>query len=475
MKKVFLSLLALCLTLQGSAQHEADNWYFGYNAAITFGSGVPVGLPAGPMIATEGCASLSDAAGNLLFYSDGVGVWNRDHLLMPNGIGLNGSQTCSQSAMFTPYPGQDSLFYVFTPPDFYADSFCYSIIDLTLNGGYGDVTVKNVALFSPSTEKVTAVPQANGAGIWVIGHSFDNADFYVYHLTTSGIDPLPVISTAGTPHTGVLDNKIGIMKASPCGDKIALTVLDQSFVELFDFDAAMGIVSNAVHLGDFTIGDPWGLYGLVFSPDGSKLYVTQEGDPGVLVQYDLLAGSPAAMIASADTIALLTGAGKFGDMQMAPDGKIYISRMNAGNFLSSINDPNALGVACTFVDTAFTLLSGSCTHGLPNFMSSIFRTPLNPCEDHTAVPGMDAGGIIVHLWPDPAIDAISIGLQSSSQELRLDLMNACGQFIRQEIIRPLPDRQLRELTLDVSGLAPGMYFLAIGDGRTGTTRRFVKR
>ena len=475
MKNVLLSTLALGLSLPGSAQHEADNWYFGYNIALTFSSGVPAELPLAPMQALEGCASLSDASGNLLFYSNGVGVWDRDHVLMPNGIGLNGSQTCSQSALFTPYPGQDSLFYIFTPPDFVTDSFCYSIVDLRLNGGYGDVTDKNVPLFAPSTEKVTAIPQANGGGIWVIGHSFPNADFYAYHLTTGGIDPVPVISTAGTPHDGINDNKIGLMKASPCGDKIAVTVVDDAFVEVFDFDDATGIVSNAVHLGDFAVGNPWGLYGLSFSPDGSRLYVTQEGNPGVLVQYDLLAGSPAAMVASADTIKVLPGAEKFSDLQMAPDGKIYVSRISPSNFLSSINDPNALGAACTFVDTAIVLTSGSCTHGLPNFMSSIFLTPSTPCEGPTAIGELIGDEIIVHLWPDPAVDAITIGIQASALELRMELMNACGQSIRREVMRSLPTGQQREITLDLTGLAPGMYLVAVSDAKARAVKKFVKR
>jgi hypothetical protein len=142
MKKILPPALALCISLPGSAQHEADNWYFGNNAAITFSSGTPVALPPSPMTTQEGSASLSDANGDLLFYSDGFMVWGRDHLMMPAGIGLMGSTTCSQSALFTPYPGQDSLFFLFTPPDFLnSGAFSYSMIDLTLNGGFGEHAV----------------------------------------------------------------------------------------------------------------------------------------------------------------------------------------------------------------------------------------------------------------------------------------------------------------------------------------------
>src|SRR5262245_28875854 len=115
----------------------------------------PTPLTDGQLGTLEGCASWSDANGNLLFYSDGINVWDRNHNIMPDGNGLNGSATCTQSALVVPYPGQDSLFYLFTPPDEFAlpGYFCYSLIDLTLNNGFGDVINKNTQLFSPSTEK----------------------------------------------------------------------------------------------------------------------------------------------------------------------------------------------------------------------------------------------------------------------------------------------------------------------------------
>ncbi|TXI67741.1 MAG: hypothetical protein E6Q46_02540 [Flavobacterium sp.] len=74
------------------AQGEANIWYFGNKAGISFNSGVPVPLLDGQMQADEGCATLSDANGNLLFYTNGITVWNRNHQIMPNGTGLMGHQ-----------------------------------------------------------------------------------------------------------------------------------------------------------------------------------------------------------------------------------------------------------------------------------------------------------------------------------------------------------------------------------------------
>ena len=75
------------------------NWYFGNRAGVNFSSGAPVALTNGQIVTTEGCATISDATGNLLFYTDGVSVWNRNHAVMANGAGLFGHASSTQSAI----------------------------------------------------------------------------------------------------------------------------------------------------------------------------------------------------------------------------------------------------------------------------------------------------------------------------------------------------------------------------------------
>lgn len=410
--KSFLLLFVVLISTYAFSQQETYNWYFGLNAGITFATNPPSYLPGSQMGANEGCASLSDSNGNLLFYSNGNVIWDRNHNIMPNGTGLNGSLTCTQSALFTPWPGNDSLYFLFTPPDQFntTGSFCYSIVDMTLNNSYGDITNKNTPLFSPSTEKVTAVLHANGTDIWVIGHSFNNADFYAYLITSAGINITPVISTAGTVHGGDDDNNLGTMKASPCGDKIAL-VVQTNFAELFDFDNATGIVSNPVFLGDYSPFNAWGLYAAEFSPGGTKLYLTQE-NPAMLVQYDLLAGSDSAIAASADTIVYLPTK-YFGSMQLGPDGKIYIARFlpaTPGDFLSCINQPENTGSACDFIDMSIVFNSSftGASHGLPNFMSGYFcSTPASPNANFTAVQNILCDSVCIYFTDSTSGDPTS--------------------------------------------------------------------
>ncbi|HKR06644.1 MAG TPA: T9SS type A sorting domain-containing protein [Bacteroidia bacterium] len=465
--KIISGFIFFIFSMASYAQHEADNWYFGQNAGITFSTVPPSDLPGSQLSTNEGSASLSDSAGNLLFYSDGFTIWDRNHNVMPNGSGLNGSSTCSQSALFVPCPGNDSLYYLFTPPDEFTlpGFFCYSVIDMTLNNGDGDVINKNTQLFSPSTEKVTAVRHANGSDIWVIGHSYNNADFYAYLVTSAGITPVPVVSTAGSVHAGVSANKEGIMKASPCGDKIALTVTNDAFVELFDFDNSAGIVSNAIHLGNFIPNATWPLYGVEFSPDGSRLYVTQE-QPALLVQYNLLAGSPSAIIASADTIKMYSGATMFAALQTGPDGKIYISRLSQ-SFLACINNPDSLGTACNFTDTVVTLSSG-VAHGLPGFMSSLF-CPLNTGFNNPA-----SNDLSVSIYPNPVQAEILISVSvSSSSVIEVNVINFLGQTTRTKSFNKLTPGS-HTLKMNVNGLPSGMYIVELNDGEQRKVMKLFK-
>ncbi len=98
------------------AQKEANNWYFGYNAGITFNTpdGSPVALLYGALHTDEGVATISDKDGNLLFYTDGITIWNRKHEQMQNGKDLMGSPTSTQSAVIIPMPCSNNLYYTFT-------------------------------------------------------------------------------------------------------------------------------------------------------------------------------------------------------------------------------------------------------------------------------------------------------------------------------------------------------------------------
>jgi gliding motility-associated-like protein len=345
---------------QTQAQGTANKWYFGSGAGLDFSSGTPVSV-TGAVNTYEGSASVSDATGNLLFYTDGVNIWNRNHQLMQNGTNLLGDFSTTQAALIIRKPSSSNTYFVFT-----ADNQCgpdglrYSEVDMSLNNGLGDVTAnKNIFLQDSTTERITAVKHCNGRDIWVIAHDFGSNQFRSYLVTSAGVNTTPVTSAAGSVYGASVLNasSVGYMKASPTGKKLAIANYGQDYFELFDFNSTTGTVSNAMQFNNFTDA-----YGVEFSSDGKKLYVTGVFLPNIY-QYDVFAGNQAAIAASATIVGQSNTPGT---LQIGPGGKIYIVQYMS-NMMDVINNPNATGMACGFAANAITLTASSGQIGLPNF------------------------------------------------------------------------------------------------------------
>ena len=331
------------------------------------------------IFAYEGTTSISDDNGSLLFYTRGDTVWNKNHLLMSNGSGLLGNRSATQSSIAIPEPGNDSIYFLFTngATDVgyctLQNGFCYSIIDMSLSGGLGGVTMKNVKLLDSCVEKVTAVKHANCNDYWVITHGLNSNTFYSYKINNIGISA-PVLTSLGSTLSAhaadVYQNAVGVIKASPNGKKIAIAYNKDGIVELFDFDNMTGMLSNPIQF--LGVGSP---YGISFSPDNSKLYIAA----GTLLQYDMLAGNAAAIIASKTPV----GSADY-SIQLGPDHQLYIANY-VSNYLSVMHFPNKKGAACNFEQDAVNLGSGECRLGLPNFMESYFQQPLTTDFSATTV------------------------------------------------------------------------------------------
>ncbi len=364
--RYFLTIIfyAAFFSVAFSQQPErATFWYFGENAGLDFSEGNPTAQTNGAMKAFEGCASISDKSGNLLFYTNGGtvpfpgGVWNRQHQLMPNGdlTGTGGCGSSFQSSLIVPHPKyHDRLFYMFTTDcieNNSAGGLRYSIIDLSLDGGLGDVVTKDVLLTTPVDESLTAIQHANGKDYWIVAHKQKTDSFYVYHLSQDGITGL--VKTKIGP---VTPDYAGALVASANGEKLAYAGL--TFTALFDFNRETGEVLNHVDLQQ-----PG--YSACFSPDCKLLYVA-DGVNRNLYQFDILNPSPAS---TKDQVGTTASTG-FGSMQLGPDGKIYVARFVSSTFLGVILNPNLKSDECQYLDDGIYLAGRLGKGGLPNFLAS---------------------------------------------------------------------------------------------------------
>lgn len=372
MSKFLLSVAFCFSTFLSFSQGEANWWYFGANAGLHFNPN-PTPVTGGQINTVEGVASISDAAGNLLFYTDGLTVYTKLHTVMANGTGLMGDPSSTQSAIIVQKPGSSTLYYIFTAALATSpNGFRYSVVDITLNAGLGGVTAqKNVAIYQPTTERICAIRHCNNTDIWIVSHFWGTNEFRAYLLTSAGLNMTVVSSNTGTSNSVNTGLSIGYLKASPLGNKLSMVMHfstgSTSIAELYDFDNTTGVVSNAVNLGSgYTYA-----YGTEFSPDGSLLYVNSTTSSRIY-QYNLLAGSNAQIVASQLQIGTSTSTW-MGAMQLGPDRKIYLSRYQS-NYLGVINSPNTLGIGCNYVDNGVSLGSMQNLLGLPNFYPSYINS-----------------------------------------------------------------------------------------------------
>ncbi len=367
-KLLLLLFYAISSTNYAYAQKQGNNWYFGETAGITFNTSPPSALTDGQLDTDEGCASISDAEGQLLFYTDGVSVWDKNHNLMPNGTGLAGDTSSTQSAIIVPNPEDSSQYYIFTVDNnIGSGGFRYSLVEMDRNGGNGAVlsSEKNRLLFAPATEKITAVQHKNGRDVWLIAHAWNSDAFYVYRIGTFGLSSFPFVQSVGTAHEGVNRNAHGYMKASPDGKKLAVGIGETGICEIFDFDNQSGRIGNVRRIDGYDY-----IYGLEFSPNSEKLFLSFRYETDIH-GFDITAGSSSAIEASRF---IITTQFPIGALQLGPDERIYASKRE--NSLGVIFNPNADPASINYLDQGIELQGRVATLGLPTFVQSFFQPVL---------------------------------------------------------------------------------------------------
>ena len=397
MKKTTILIIICFLSLEAASQSQAANWYFGFGGGIQFnqGNNTISSVSDGQLFTNEGCASISDDSGDLLFYTDGTSVWNKNHVIMSNGSGLFGDSSSTQSAIIVPKPDDANIYYIFTVDnnlDGNNFGLNYSEVDITLNGGLGEVTNKNVNLLDRCSEKITAVlKDCVTKSIWVLtfapedGFSGNYDTFYAYEVNNMGVEDLPIKS----PFSLNISDARGYLKLSPDGKKVAnANARDGMFI--YDFDELTGVVSNQEQL--IINGNNDIPYGVEFSPNSQLLYVHasngffDQSNPNSnnnpsnhtssLLQYDLSATNVQSSVRVIDNRQLYRGG-----LQLGPNGKIYralsATYQQGLPYLGVINNPNNIGASCDYRHNAISVSPNNSSQGLPPFIASFFNQQID--------------------------------------------------------------------------------------------------
>jgi gliding motility-associated-like protein len=388
-----LPILLICLLFFGAsfAQKEANVWHFGIGNSLDFNSGSPVQTSGSQMYTNEGCTSYCDENGNLLFYSNGGGrlpasgqdggkIWNKNNQVMYDMQGTEGGGwSAAQSSVVVPAPGEPNVYYLFTMEELEFDGdgvvpsepngrgLRYFKIDMSLNGGLGDVVEADVQVYDYSYEGICAIRHSNGTDYWILINQ-DTSGIGVYSVTQNGVQLAGVY-----PYPAVYSG-FGIIKSSPTQSGVGAPCCNKVMTPagLYDFNLSTGVLTLEGDLG--AASD----YNFEFSPNGLYLYASIF-DPNTfvsnLVQYNVFAPSQTGQtVESTAQVIVQNFNGLY--MQLASDGKIYFTEQSFGftTLLGTINCPN------TSDPTVFSGVLSFSNDGilsigfytLPNFPSWIF-------------------------------------------------------------------------------------------------------
>lgn len=464
LRTVIYILIFIVGVLPAYSQKQANVWYFG-SAGLDFNSGAPVALTNSAMLAIEGCATMCNSNGDLLFYTDGGtlstfgnigGIWNSNHQLMPNGLLIDtaGCSSATQGSIIIPDPGDIDQYYLFTV-DCIEDymglqpvnmGLRYTKIDMTLDSGLGDVIETGVEvikmtqtpqIISTGHESVTAITHSNGIDYWVIANKTDTICAVL--VTSSGIDTIICQMTS-----------IEMFAPSPNGSWLAVGSV------LYEFDNSSGLLSNPINLPSSNHA---------FSRNGNVLYSIIGTD---LVQFDLTASN----ILGSQT--LISSSVVFGNPILAPDGNIYF--ITWGDYLvGAINCPNTIGLNCDYSADTILYFGGMFSAGNPNFLQDYFYSNSPGCNPlSTKNSGSFYAENRLKIYPNPNNGSFILSFNNVySEAIDLSISDIKGQVVYKEmIVGPIGTY---ENTVSVESFRPGIYLLKIVSSSGLYTRKLVVR
>ncbi|CAN5662402.1 hypothetical protein BH11BAC1_BH11BAC1_05460 [soil metagenome] len=488
----YLLIVILLFPLVGAAQNRNSIWCFGDSAGIDFrnpGNPVPI---SSVLRSRSNCTSVADASGNLLFYvgddttglANGGRVYNRNHVQMPFGWGLF-TGNWNHEMIIVPMPGDPDKYYIFHTSITDILGIYYSIIDMSMDNGFGDVVQFNVGLTTESVlDGVAAVRHANGRDWWLvyainqIGTATHDNKFYKYLITPDGISAPEILNMGDLFLTNA-----GDLSFSNDGTKMLFSTIT-GLIEVFNFNRCTGAFSNA------TIVEPEfpstsTIMSTALSPDNNIVYASSNDIISRLYQYDLRANP---ISSSKDTIGEFSvGPFMAGMLRLGPDNKIYMSNISSNwvNYffpypdsvyntynmnLSVINAPDSIGAACNFQPYSF-YLGGKRTYlGLPNNPNyELGSIQGSVCDSLISVQEIASQRSNFSIYPNPFYNKISLHpVIETNRKVALEIENETGQVLFDKNIT------FTDQELDLSFLPKGVYFIRLTGNEFSEVKRLIR-
>jgi len=410
----FAIFLLLCfVSLFSNAQKEAAIWSVGSGLQFNFQSGkIEYSSFNGN---NEVNSTICDKEGNLVLYTNGRTVWNRNNEILVNGEELIYRDAFAEnSPIFIPNPKKDGWYFLIYDEDYHThadfkikNTLFYAEIDAKAYAGRGEIVRKKIKIHDNYHFGPTISGFCENSYYWLVIDRNENDTFvkydriYFYKIDENGVNLTPKINC------DLAIGSSGGYKFSPNGDKFyfaySTSVLQPSIA---DFNFKTGEMYNIR-------GVPYKVnYNVEFSPNSQLLYFFSNAN---LIQLDV---ASSGISYSADTILSLASSADNSNpgenLQLASDGKIYFSYFDVNNKktkIGVINEPNKKGSACDVKTDIFTIKFYNFK--LPKFVTSFFRDKhpemqqevfpkagpdFEMCSNSSADIGVDENAKAFYLW-----------------------------------------------------------------------------
>jgi hypothetical protein len=349
------------------AQKENYNWIHLDDIAVTFQSGFPrrSAVITSPFLSAwqQSCIS-NRATGELLFYSDNGAIVNKKNFIFPSDIYAAVPEK-GRNVLIIPDPAHSDSYYSFAVTNknipmsstllLSKDTLFHNKVHV-IKGNIDNISVQKKQFVHDSIlPALTGTRDADGNGYWLITHHRHRKIIYAFHITAKGIEK-PIISEYEKGRIGPFFT--GSIKASPDGNKICLTghlttptiprVLSNGIARLFTFDKKTGKIINNQFLEQVQSDKLFQFSS--FSPDNTKLYLSSyiKGNPEqfLLEQYDVSFQDSSAVQASRYEVSYQKAL--YFDLQLGPDGKLYVCQESDYTYWGIIDNPNIRGKDCSY-------------------------------------------------------------------------------------------------------------------------------
>jgi len=248
----------------------------------------------------ETIGAISNADGALLFYCDGVNIYNRNHDVLPNGSAVATATSSNNGVIFIPDATDPDLIHLYIVNSIGGTQgrrLSYNRIDKSLDGGLGDVLsgYRSVTIGEEYAEGMKAVKGSCGF-VWIVLRKVNSKELHAIKVLNGEIVDIVIsdilvsdkfLSSPSPPWT------VGELDYSTASGLLIVGFADRA-LELFSFDTETGIVSDPLVLSagdespDLRRVTTTAYESVVFTPDGRSVItaIWPTGKEKSIVKFD---------------------------------------------------------------------------------------------------------------------------------------------------------------------------------------------